>query len=244
MSTIAIQLLVQVILILINAFFAATEIAVISLNANKLRMLEESGDKLAPRLLKMLEQPAGFLSTIQIGITLAGFLGSAFAADSFSEYLVRWICEDLGFTALPISVVDTFSVVVITLILSYFTLIFGELVPKRIAMQKSLEMARLSCRVVSTLAFIARPVVALLSLSTNGVLRLLRMKTEDEEEQVTEDEIRTRSAPVSITMVFSFTAQMVPMMPPMVVIWSPTDSSERILAASFFFLFSGRISRK
>ena len=80
--------------------------------------------------------------------------------------------------------------VVITLILSYFTLIFGELVPKRIAMQKSLEMARLSCRVVSTLAFIARPVVALLSLSTNGVLRLLRMKTEDEEEQVTEDEIR------------------------------------------------------
>ncbi len=105
----------------------------------------------------MLEQPAGFLSTIQIGITLAGFLGSAFAADSFSEYLVRWICEDLGFTALPISVVDTFSVVVITLILSYFTLIFGELVPKRIAMQKSLEMARLSCRVVSTLAFIARP---------------------------------------------------------------------------------------
>lgn len=190
MSTIAIQLLVQVILILINAFFAATEIAVISLNATKLRMLEESGDKLAPRLLKMLEQPAGFLSTIQIGITLAGFLGSAFAADSFSEYLVRWICEDLGFTALPISVVDTFSVVVITLILSYFTLIFGELVPKRIAMQKSLEMARLSCRVVSTLAFIARPVVALLSLSTNGVLRLLRMKTEDEEEQVTEDEIR------------------------------------------------------
>mgnify|MGYP001039201767 CR=1 FL=1 len=190
MSTIAIQLLVQVILILINAFFAATEIAVISLNATKLRMLEESGDKLAPRLLKMLEQPAGFLSTIQIGITLAGFLGSAFAADSFSEYLVRWICEDLGFTALPISVVDTFSVVVITLILSYFTLVFGELVPKRIAMQKSLEMARLSCRVVSTLAFIARPVVALLSLSTNGVLRLLRMKTEDEEEQVTEDEIR------------------------------------------------------
>ncbi len=190
MSTIAIQLLVQVILILINAFFAATEIAVISLNANKLRMLEESGDKLAPRLLKMLEQPAGFLSTIQIGITLAGFLGSAFAADSFSEYLVRWICEDLGFTALP------------HLRGGYLLggrhhpdplllyLIFGELVPKRIAMQKSLEMARLSCRVVSTLAFIARPVVALLSLSTNGVLRLLRMKTEDEEEQVTEDEIR------------------------------------------------------
>ena len=84
MSTIAIQLLVQVILILINAFFAATEISVISLNANKLRMLEESGDKLAPRLLKMLEQPAGFLSTIQIGVTLAGFLGSCTCIFNFS----------------------------------------------------------------------------------------------------------------------------------------------------------------
>ena len=88
--TIALQLLLQVVLIVINAFFAATEIAVISLNANKLRKLEEEGDKLAPRLLKMVEEPAGFLSTIQIGITLAGFLASAFAADSFSEYLVRW----------------------------------------------------------------------------------------------------------------------------------------------------------
>ena len=86
--TIALQLLLQVVLIVINAFFAATEIAVISLNANKLRKLEEEGDKLAPRLLKMVEEPAGFLSTIQIGITLAGFLASAFAADSFSEYCV------------------------------------------------------------------------------------------------------------------------------------------------------------
>ena len=101
--TIALQLLLQVVLIVINAFFAATEIAVISLNANKLRKLEEEGDKLAHRLLKMVEEPAGFLSTIQIGITLAGFLASAFAADSFSEYLVRWFCEDLGITVLPIS---------------------------------------------------------------------------------------------------------------------------------------------
>ena len=190
MTTITLQLLVQVVLILINAFFAATEIAVISLNANKLRKLEEEGDKLAPRLLKMVEEPAGFLSTIQIGITLAGFLGSAFAADSFSEYLVAWLREDLGVTAVPVSVLDTLSVVVITVILSYFTLIFGELVPKRVAMQKPMEMARLSCRLVSALAVVVRPVVALLSMSTNGVLRLMRMKTEVEEEQVTEDEIR------------------------------------------------------
>ena len=190
MPLIAFQLLVQVILILINAFFAATEIAVISLNANKLRKLEEEGDKLASKLLRMVEEPAGFLSTIQIGITLAGFLGSAFAADSFSEYIVHWVCEDLGVTALPRSAVDTLSVIVITLILSYFTLIFGELVPKRIAMQRPMEMARLSCRLVSALSVIARPVVSLLSLSTNGVLRLLGMRTDVEEEQVTEDEIR------------------------------------------------------
>ena len=189
MTTIVLQLLVQIILILVNAFFAATEIAVISLNANKLRRLEEEGDKLAPKLLRMVEDSSGFLSTIQIAITLSGFLGSAFAADSFSEYLVEWV-TGLGVTALPVSVLDTISVVVITVILSYFTLVFGELVPKRIAMQKPMEMARLSCRVVSAIAVIAKPVVNLLSLSTNGVLRLLHMKTDVEEEQVTEDEIR------------------------------------------------------
>ena len=188
MQTIVFQLLVQVILILINAFFAATEIAVISLNANKLRKLEEEGDKLAPKLLHMVEDSSSFLSTIQIAITLSGFLGAAFAGDAFAEYLTAWLLS-LG-VGIPASVLDTISLVVVTIILSYFTLVFGELVPKRIAMQKSMEMARLSCRVVSAIAVIAKPVVKLLSLSTNGVLRLLRMKTDPEEEQVTEDEIR------------------------------------------------------
>ena len=188
MQTSVFQLLVQVILILINAFFAATEIAVISLNANKLRKLEEEGDKLAPKLLHMVEDSSGFLSTIQIAITLSGFLGAAFAGDAFAEYLTAWLLS-LG-VGIPASVLDTISLVVVTIILSYFTLVFGELVPKRIAMQKSMEMARLSCRVVSAIATIAKPVVKLLSLSTNGVLRLLRMKTDVEEEQVTEDEIR------------------------------------------------------
>ena len=188
MQTILLQLLVQVVLILINAFFAATEIAVISLNANKLRKLEEDGDKLAPKLLRMVEDSSSFLSTIQIAITLSGFLGAAFAGDAFAEYLTDWlVCLGVG---IPASVLNTISLVVVTIILSYFTLIFGELVPKRIAMQKSMEMARLSCRVVSAIAFIARPVVKLLSLSTNGVLRLLRMRTDTQEEQVTEDEIR------------------------------------------------------
>ena len=188
MQTILLQLLVQVVLILINAFFAATEIAVISLNANKLRKLEEDGDKLAPKLLRMVEDSSSFLSTIQIAITLSGFLGAAFAGDAFAEYLTDWLVG-LG-VGIPASVLNTISLVVVTIILSYFTLIFGELVPKRIAMQKSMEMARLSCRVVSAIAFIARPVVKLLSLSTNGVLRLLRMRTDTQEEQVTEDEIR------------------------------------------------------
>ena len=190
MNSILPQLLLQVILIFLNAFFAAAEIAVISLNASKLRKSAEDGDKTCARLLKLVEEPSGFLSTIQIGITLAGFLGSAFAADNFSGYLVDWVYKDLGFHSLPVSVLDTLSVIVITIILSYFTLIFGELVPKRIAMQKSFAVAKFVYRVVSFVALIMKPAVAFLSLSTNLVLKLFGMKTEAEEETVTGDEIR------------------------------------------------------
>lgn len=190
MSSIPQQLLIQALLIALNAFFAATEMAVVSLNATKLRKMVEDGDTKAEKLLKLVENPSGFLSTIQIGITLAGFLGSAFAADAFSDSLVTWVYEGLGFTALPLNVLNTLSVIVITLILSYFTLIFGELVPKRVAMQKSLEMAKFSCGVVSALAAIMRPVIWFLSFSTNTVLKLLRLKVEAEEETVTEEEIR------------------------------------------------------
>lgn len=190
MNSILPQLLLQVILILLNAFFAAAEIAVISLNASKLRKSAEDGDKTCARLLKLVEEPSGFLSTIQIGITLAGFLGSAFAADNFSGYLVDWVYKDLGFHSLPVSVLDTLSVIMITIILSYFTLIFGELVPKRIAMQKSFAVAKFVYRVVSFVALIMKPAVAFLSLSTNLVLKMFGMKTEAEEETVTEDEIR------------------------------------------------------
>ena len=190
MDTIGWQLLLQVILILINAFFAATEIAVLSLNGAKLRKLEEEGDKSAPRLLKLVEEPSGFLSTIQVGFTLAGFLGSAFAADNFSEYLVSWIYDGLGFRVLSLKTLDTLAVVIITIILSFFTLVFGELVPKRIAMQKSMQLAKIAAPVVSAVAVVMKPVVWLLSVSTNGILKLLRLKTEAEEETVTEDEIR------------------------------------------------------
>lgn len=184
------QLLLQVILIMLNAFFAMTEIAVISLNANKLRKMAEDGDRMAPRLLKLVEEPSGFLSTIQIGITLAGFLGSAFAAENFSDYLVAWLYDGLGFRLLPENVLDTLAVIVVTLILSYFTLVFGELVPKRIAMQKSMQVARIACGVVSTLAVVMKPIIWFLSASTNAMLKLLGLKTEAEEEAVTEEEIR------------------------------------------------------
>ena len=190
MDSVPQQILLQVILILINAFFAATEIAVVSLNSNKLKKMMEDGDKTAGRLLKLVEEPTGFLSTIQVGITLAGFLGSAFAADNFAQYLVDWVYNGIGFRGLPLSVLNTLSVIVITIILSYFTLILGELVPKRIAMQKSYQVAKFSCRVVSAVAFVMRPVIFFLSASTNVVLRLLRFKTEAEEESVTEEEIR------------------------------------------------------
>ncbi len=184
------QLLLQVVLIGLNAFFAMTEIAVISLSPNKLKKMAESGDRKAKKLLDLVEEPSGFLSTIQIGITLAGFLASAFAADGFSQYLVGFLVQDLGMTSVSVSVLDTLSVIVITVILSYFTLVLGELTPKRIAMQKPMEVAKFSCGVVSLLAKVMRPAILFLSFSTNAVLKVLHLNTEAEEETVTEEEIR------------------------------------------------------
>ena len=184
------EILLQVVLILINAFFAATELAVVSLNSTKLRKLEEDGNKTASKLLKMVEEPSAFLSTIQVAITLAGYLGSAFAAENFSGDLSNWLYYTLGFQALSLKALNSVSIIIITIILSYFTLVFGELVPKRIAMQKPYEVAKLACGVIRGMAFVLRPVIWLLSVSVNAVLRLLRLKVEAEEESVTEDEIR------------------------------------------------------
>ena len=190
MSTIVWQLLLQAVLIGVNAFFAGTEMALVSLNTTKLHRLEEDGDKHAAKLLKLVEEPSAFLSTIQVGITLAGYLGSALAAENFSGYLITWIYEDLKFTAIPESVMSVIAIFVITLILAYFTLVFGELVPKRIAMQKSYEMAKFSYKIISGISFVMKPIIKFLSFSTNLVLKLMRLKTETEEEEVTEEEIR------------------------------------------------------
>ncbi len=183
------QLLLQAVLIAINAFFASTEIAVISLNANKLRRQAEEGDKKAAQMMKMVEKPEGFLSTIQIGITLAGFLGSAFAADNFAARLTDWMVNVQHVTIAP-DALNTIAVILITLILSYFTLVFGELVPKRIAMQRPDKVARMSSNVIYGLSVVMKPIIWLLSVSTNGILRLLRIDPHAKDDEVTEEEIR------------------------------------------------------
>lgn len=184
------EILLQIILILVNAFFAGTEMAVVSLNSTKLRKLQEEGDKTAGKLLKMVEDSSAFLSTIQVAITLAGYLGAAFAGENFAPVLSSWLYNDLGFQVLPQAALNNVAIIIITIILSYFTLVFGELVPKRIALQKSYEFAKVACGVIRGMAFVLRPVIWLLSVSVNAVLRLLRLKVEAEEENVTEDEIR------------------------------------------------------
>ena len=181
-------LLIQIILIALNAVFASAELAVLSVNESKINRLAERGSKKARRLRKLLKEPAKFLSTIQIAITLSGFLGSAFAADGFSDPLVDWLVG-LGAT-LSRNTLDTLSVIFITLVLSYFTLIFGELVPKRIAMKKSEALALKVSGIVSGISVLFKPIVWLLSVSTNAVLRMLGIDPNETEEQICEEDIR------------------------------------------------------
>jgi len=181
-------LVLQFILIIINAIFACAEIAVISMNDNKLARLASLGDKRAIRLAKLTEQPARFLSTIQVGITLAGFLASAFAADNFSDLLVNWLVS-LGVSIAP-ATLDTLVVIVITLILSYFTLVLGELVPKRVAMRKAEELALAISGLIYYVSLIFGPLVWFLTLSTNFLLRLLGIDPNAEDDVITEEEIR------------------------------------------------------
>lgn len=183
------QLLLQLVLIAVNALFAATEIAVISLNETKVRRMAEGGDRKAAKMLRMVTEPTGFLSTIQICITLAGFLGSAFAADNFSDKLVNWLINDCGVSGVSPSALDTISVIIITLVLSYFTLVLGELVPKRIAMKRPESIARTVSGLMIGMTTVLRPVIWLLTVSTNGVLRLCGIDPKDNAEEVSEEEI-------------------------------------------------------
>ena len=180
------QIIVLAILILINAFFAATEIAFISLNDAKIEKQAKEGNKKAKQIKKMLREPSKFLATIQIGITLAGFLSSAFAADAFADDLAPML-QNL----IPLGLVAwrNISIILITIILSYFSLIFGELVPKRLAMRNSEKIAFGTIGIIRAISIITAPFVKLLTASTNGVSKLFGISGTDEE-TVTEEEIR------------------------------------------------------
>lgn len=190
MSTIAIQILLQLILILINGFFTGTETAITSLNTTKLHKLEESGRKYAARLLKIADGPETYLVAIRMGRTLTAYLGAAFAAVNFTGYPVVWIYEELNFTFFSRKVLWVISLILIMLLLSYLTTIFARLVPERIAENKPLAWARASYGVVCALAVILKPFILLVRGTAGLVLRILHLHAEEDAEGVTEEEIR------------------------------------------------------
>ncbi|MGO2963996.1 MAG: hemolysin family protein [Carnobacterium maltaromaticum] len=176
------QLILILSLTLLNAFFASAEIALVSLNKGRMESQANDGDRKARRLVKLLENPNGFLATIQVGITLAGFFSSASAATSIATKLqpvfgdVSWAKE--------------VSIIVVTLILSYVTLVFGELYPKRIAMQKAEEVSKFSVGFISIIEKLMKPFVFLLSFSTDVLVKLTPMEIDAEEEKLTREEMR------------------------------------------------------
>ena len=179
------QLVLIVILTLINAFFASAEMAIVSINKNKIRHLAEEGDKKAQLLEKLLNEPSNFLSTIQVGITLAGFFASASAATGLSVHLSKFL---LLFN-IPYS--SNIALLVVTILLSYVTLVFGELFPKRLALKKSEAIAMFSIKPIIFISKFALPFVKLLSGSTNLLLRLFKLNEDDLEEKVSKEEIRS-----------------------------------------------------
>ncbi len=181
-----IYIILLLFLIFTNAFFAMSEIAVISLNDNKIKKMASNGNKKAKILMTLTEEPSKFLATIQVGVTISGFLASAVAADTFTEYVVLFF-RDYNVNPATVKVI---SLVVITLFLSYFTLVFGELVPKRLAMQNFEKISFRVSRILSIIYNLEKPLVALLSASTNGILRLLGIDPNQKPGEVTEEEIR------------------------------------------------------
>lgn len=187
-NSIIFMIILQLVLIALNAIFACAEIAVISINDARLAKLVSEGNKKAVRLDKLTSQPSRFLATIQVAITLSGFLGSAFAAENFSGLIVDFLVG-LGVTIAP-AILDTVSVILITIVLSYVTLVFGELVPKQIAMRKAESIALRISGLISAVSKIFAPLVSLLTLSTNGIVRLFGIDPNAHEEEVSEEEIR------------------------------------------------------
>lgn len=189
-GSIILQIVILFALILVNAFFAMSEMAVVTLNDNKIDKMAEQGHKKAKQIKKLTENTSSFLSTIQIGVTLAGFLTSATAAQSFATMLADAIGKTQIVSVIPVGVISGFSTVVITLIMSYFSLVLGELVPKKIAMNKPEKMAFMAAPILIFVAKMTKPIVKFLAFSTNGVLRLMGIDPHADEEVVTEEEIR------------------------------------------------------
>ena len=181
------QIVILVILILLNAYFAATEIAFISLNDAKIEKEAKEGNKKAKNIIKMLKSPSKFLATIQIGITFAGFLSSAFASEAFADKLAPLL--NLYIPFIGVETWKGISIVIITIILSFFTLVFGELVPKRLAMKYYEKIAYATIGTIKNISIITAPFVKLLTASTNIVSKIFGVE-ESEEEIVTEEEIK------------------------------------------------------
>lgn len=181
-------ILLQFIFIFLNAVFASSEIAVIAMNDKKLAKLANTGDKRAVRLLKLTDQPSGFLATIQVGITLVNLLSSAVATENFSGRLVAWMLK-LGLD-IPESIISILSVTIITLLLLYFTVLLGELIPKRLGMKKAEKIALGMSGPIYVVSKIFTPIVWLFTVSTNGMLRLFGIDPNSEEDENAEEEIR------------------------------------------------------
>ncbi|MBE7056520.1 MAG: HlyC/CorC family transporter [Ruminococcaceae bacterium] len=188
-GSIPLQLTIIVLLTLLNAFFAASEIAIISVNDARIEKLAQEGNKKAKKLLSFLTNSGKMLSTIQVGVTFSGFLASAVASDSFADRIVNFTTVNFSWAENHPDLIRTISMALITILLSYFTLVFGELVPKRIAMKKSEKLALYAAGALKFTSKLFAPFVALLTFSVNVVLRLFRINPDEEEEEVTEEEI-------------------------------------------------------
>jgi len=177
-------LILILVLILINGFFAASEMALVSLNQNKLESLIEKGNKKAAMLKRISDDSTRYLSTIQVAITLAGFLSSAIAGSNLAQNLV------VAFNNIGITIPINLAVVIITLILSYITLVFGELVPKKIALNNPERIAMMSIGILRVMMFLTRPAVWLLTKTTKGVVKVMRLDQEEDRNLTSEDEIK------------------------------------------------------
>ena len=189
-ASIILKLFLLFILILINAFFAMSEIAIISLNDAKMEKMAEDGDKKAKQVLKLTKNSSNFLSTIQIGVTLAGFLTSAVAAQNFAVMLTDALAKTSVVKVIPVGAISVISTILITLIMSYFSLVLGELAPKKFAMQKSEKISFAVTPILLGFSKITKPFVKLLSASTNLIVRMFGLDPNADEETVTEEEIR------------------------------------------------------